>query len=104
MATGPAREKVRNSRLLSEQDAILALNLSCFRRERERESDGTGFLFEEPNPTGSRPSDLIGLYKRWHQEERPQPAKRSHGEEGGGRQGLHCGVFIEEGNRAPVSM
>ena len=40
-------------------------------RERERESDGTGFLFEEPNPTGSRPSDLIGLYKRWHQEERP---------------------------------
>ena len=29
--------------------------------ERERESSGTGFLFEEPNPTGSRPSDLIGL-------------------------------------------
>ena len=22
-----------------------------------------GILFEEPNPTGSRPSDLIGLYK-----------------------------------------
>ena len=22
------------------------------KRERERESDGTGFLFEEPNPTG----------------------------------------------------
>ena len=22
---------------------------------------GTGVLFEEPNPTGSRPSDLIGL-------------------------------------------
>ena len=40
--------------------------------ERERESDGTGFLFEEPNPTGSRPSDLIGLYNKWHQEERPQ--------------------------------
>ena len=29
-------------------------------REREREL-GTGFLFEEPNPTGSRPSDLIGF-------------------------------------------
>ena len=29
---------------------------------RERESGGTGFLFEEPNPTGSRPRDLIGLY------------------------------------------
>ena len=25
--------------------------------------DGTGILFEEPNPTGSRPSDLIGLYE-----------------------------------------
>ena len=23
-----------------------------------------GILFEEPNPTGSRPSDLIGLYKQ----------------------------------------
>ena len=24
-----------------------------------------GILFEEPNPTGSRPSDLIGLCRRW---------------------------------------
>ena len=31
-------------------------------REREREP-GTGILFEEPNPTGSRPRDLIGLYR-----------------------------------------
>ena len=31
-------------------------------RERERER-GTGILFEEPNPTGSRPRDLIGLYR-----------------------------------------
>ena len=23
---------------------------------------GTGILFQEPNPTGSRPSDLVGLY------------------------------------------
>ena len=56
-------------------------------RERERESYGTGILFEEPNPTGSRPRGLIGLYKRWHQEERPQPAKRSNREEGGGDRG-----------------
>ena len=40
-------------------------------RERERESDGTGILFEEPNPTGSRPSDLIGLYRKWQREKRP---------------------------------
>ena len=60
-------------------------------RERERESCGTGILFEEPNPTGSRPSDLIGLYRRWQpKKRRPQPAKRSS-REGGGRQGLHCG-------------
>ena len=32
-------------------------------REREREREhGTGILFEEPNPTGSRPRGLIGLY------------------------------------------
>ena len=42
--------------------------------ERERECvcvyvcDGTGILFEEPNPTGSRPSDLIGLYKLFKRE------------------------------------
>ena len=31
-------------------------------REREREREHrTGILFEEPNPTGSRPRDLIGL-------------------------------------------
>ena len=30
---------------------------------RERDVGGTGILFEEPNPTGSRPSDLIGLYR-----------------------------------------
>ena len=53
------------------------------RRERERESAGTGILFEEPNPTGSRPSDLIGLYTKWQRAKRPQPAKRSSREEGG---------------------
>ena len=47
---------------------------------------GTGILFEEPNPTGSRPSDLIGLYK---QHMKPHPpntqgrARRKHGGEQG---------------------
>ena len=61
--------------------------LGLAREKREGERSGTGILFEEPNPTGSRPRGLIGLYKRWHQEERPQPAKRSHREEGGGDRG-----------------
>ena len=49
------------------------------RRERERVCvcGGTGILFEEPNPTGSRPRDLIGLYRKWQREKRPQPAERS---------------------------
>ena len=43
-----------------------------------------GILFEEPSPTGSRPRDLIGLYKQ--QKETPPPqntreGKGSHGEE-----------------------
>ena len=45
-----------------------------------------GILFEEPNPTGSRPRDLIGLYK---QQRKPHPpntqgrARRKHGGEQG---------------------
>ena len=45
-----------------------------------------GILFEEPNPTGSRPSDLIGLYR---QQKKPHPpntqgrARREHGGEQG---------------------
>ena len=60
---------------------------------------GTGILFEEPNSTGSRPNDLIGLYKRWHQEERPQPAKRSNREEGGGDRGSTAFLFKRETER-----
>ena len=37
---------------------------------RERWFVWHGILFEGPNPTGSRPSDLIGLYK---QHMKPQP-------------------------------
>ena len=53
----------------------------CLFRERERERErawhgnGTGILFEEPNPTGSRPSDLIGLYRKWQRTKRPQPGE-----------------------------
>ena len=36
---------------------------------------GTGILFEEPNPTGSRPSDLIGLEE---QHMKPHPPN-THG-------------------------
>ena len=43
--------------------------------ERERSGVGTGILFEEPNPTGSRPSDLIGLYRKWQRTKRPQPGE-----------------------------
>ena len=35
---------------------------------------GTGFLFEEPNPTGSRPRDLTGLYR---QQKKPHPPHAS---------------------------
>ena len=51
--------------------------------EKEGKFGGTGILFEEPNPTGSRPSDLIGLDTKWQRAKRPQPAKRSSREEGG---------------------
>ena len=43
-------------------------------REREREREhGTGILFEEPNPTGSRPRGLIGLYRKWQRAKSRDP-------------------------------
>ena len=59
-------------------------SLKAFEHGKERErslcltdddDDGTGILFEEPNPTGSRPSDLIGLYRKWQRTKRPQPGE-----------------------------
>ena len=62
-------------------------------RERERESVcvmAREILFEEPNPTGSRPSDLIGLYEMVYsrgkctqvaghtRSRRPRPATKRH--------------------------
>ena len=57
-------------------------------REREREL-GTEFYSKNPTPNGSRPSDLIGLYRKWQRKKRPQPAKRSSREEGGGDRGCY---------------
>ena len=92
-------------------------------REREREREWHGILFQEPNPRGSRPSDLIGLCRQYKKPDppstqgearrarKPRPAKRGSGEGGEGAQGLHCGeanpgrptAFIQEGNETPVS-
>ena len=43
-------------------------------------SHGSGVLLEEPNPTGSRPSDLTGLYKTT---ENPEGTKRRRPPGGG---------------------
>ena len=65
--------------------AMKEITLFC-KRETERWFVGTGVLFEEPNPTGSRPSDLIvtliGLYKTT---ETPEGTKRRR-PSGGGRE------------------
>ena len=52
-------------------------------QERERER-GTGILFEEPNPTGSRPRDLIGLYEVGKRGD-PNRRKGAAGKRGGDR-------------------
>ena len=71
-------------------------------RTRDRMTgSGTGILFEEPNPTGSRPSDLIGLYRVGKGD--PNRRKGAAGK-GGGRQGLR--VYSRgkpESNRAPIA-
>ena len=37
---------------------------------------GTGILVEEPNPTGSRPSDLIGLEEQHRKPHPPQHTRK----------------------------
>ena len=57
-----------------------------------------GILFEEPNPTGNRPRDLIGLEE---QQKKPHPpntqgrARREHGEAGGGREKMEGPKIVE---------
>ena len=61
-----------------------ALRLSQEKRESEREKDracGTGISFEEPNSTGSRPSDLIGLYKQQTKSHPPNMPERARGKQ-----------------------
>jgi hypothetical protein len=46
------------------------------------------FYLKNPTPNGSRPSDLIGLHRKWQpRKKRPQPATSSSREEGGGDRG-----------------
>ena len=42
---------------------------------------GTRILFEEPNPTGSRPRDLIGLYKQQRKPHPPNTQERARGKQ-----------------------
>ena len=42
---------------------------------------GTGILFEDPNPTGSRPSDLIGLCRQ-HTKPAPQHTRKGREDKG----------------------
>ena len=58
------------------------------RKEQLGRALARDFYSKNPTPNGSRPSDLIGLYrKRQPRKKRPQPAKRSSREEGGGDRG-----------------
>ena len=63
---------------------------------------GTGILFEEPNNTGSRPRDLIGLCKP--QETREGTKRRRPKKPGGGRERKReptygTGILFKEPNR-----
>ena len=95
--------------------------------EKEQQGRGggssTGILFEEPNPTGSRPRDLIGLYTKWQRAKRPQPGELGIGihqlkrharsavavvmaassEQANAWRPGREEAFIREGNRAPVA-
>ena len=67
-------------------------------RERERESAGTGILFEEPNPTGSRPRGLIGLYRKWQRAKSRDPNQL--GSIGNGKQERERGANTSKVRRA----
>ena len=68
-------------------------------RERERERElGTGILFEEPNPTGSRPRGLIGLYRKWQRAKSRDPNQL--GSIGNGKQERERGANTSKVRRA----
>ena len=65
-----------------------------------RESDGTGILNKEPNATGSRPSDLIGLCGPTH--ETPPPHYSLHGTKPYPLTGL-CGEDSDDWHRETLT-
>ena len=78
---------VQTSMIMVEELGVALIFVRWSLDERERRwFVWHGILFEEPNPTGSRPRDLIGLYR---QQKKPHPpntqgrARREHGGEQG---------------------
>ena len=56
---------VQTSMIMVEELGVALIFVRWSLDERERRwFVWHGILFEEPNPTGSRPRDLIGLYRR----------------------------------------
>ena len=60
--------------------------------------DRTGILFEEPNPTGSRPRGLIGLYRKWQRAKSRDPNQL--GSIGNGKQERERGANTSKVRRA----
>ena len=79
---------VQTSMIMVEELGVALIFVRWSLDERERRwFVWHGILFEEPNPTGSRPRDLIGLYR---QHTKPHPPNT----QGKDQQGLHCGHGI----------
>ena len=79
------------------RETLVCIRKTATRHKRgERDVGGTGFLFEEPNPTGSRPSDLIGLYRKWQPRKKETPTGEKEQKGRGG--GVWHGILFEEPN------
>ena len=66
--------------------------------ERDVALNGMGILFEEPNPTGSRPRGLIGLYRKWQRAKSRDPNQL--GSIGNGKQERERGANTSKVRRA----
>ena len=101
---------VINSCCAAHPDGIIGILISndvyCGERDMAREVDsknptppyGTGILFEEPNPTGSRPRGLIGLYRKWQRAKSRDPNQL--GSIGNGKQERERGANTSKVRRA----
>ena len=79
--------------------SLNVINGACASALRERERElGTGILFEEPNPTGSRPRGLIGLYRKWQRAKSRDPNQL--GSIGNGKQERERGANTSKVRRA----